>query len=359
MIVTGVAGLGLGGCETGSSLFGSGQNPAIAAAPQIPKVSFTQIVGGPVNVTSQLTANVVAATERQNVTVARDASQPSEYKVRGYLVAAEDKKGTKLAYIWDVLDQTGARAHQITGEEFVAGKGGADPWSVVDQATIDRIATNTAIQLAAWAPTRPSAASTVVASGQPTSLQGAGGSTVAQATADAQTQSTTISTGASSGLDPGVQNVNANVANGKSALTAGEVVPGQAQQKSAALRIKNPTAIVPVVAGAPGDGPTALTKALQRQLSANGVPVSGGAGPSAYTVQGKVLMGQPQGGKQSINIEWVVFDPAGGRVGSVKQDNNIPQGSLDGPWGRTADTVAGAAIKGVIELIQRPTVRVN
>jgi hypothetical protein len=109
--------------------------------------------------------------------------------------------------------------------------------------------------------------------------------------------------------------------------------------------------LVPAVMGAPGDGPTSLSQALQKHLASTGIALAQTQGPGTYTVQGQVQMGQPASGKQSIKIEWIVLDPAGKRVGTVSQSNTVPQGSLDGPWGRTADAAAAAAAQGIIKLL--------
>ena len=46
---------------------------------------------------------------------------------------------------------------------------------------------------------------------------------------------------------------------------------------------------------------------------------------------------QAKDGKQPIQIDWQVKDPQGKKLGTVSQKNEIPQGSLDGAWGKTAD----------------------
>ena len=72
---------------------------------------------------------------------------------------------------------------------------------------------------------------------------------------------------------------------------------------------------------------------------------------SAYKVQGTVALSTSADGKQAVQIDWVVVDPAGNRVGKASQKNSIPQGSLDGAWGQTADLVASAAAQGIIKLL--------
>ena len=66
------------------------------------------------------------------------------------------------------------------------------------------------------------------------------------------------------------------------------------------------SAIVPSVTGAPGDGSVALTSALQRELSRNGVSLTTLAGGQTYSVEGKVTVGEAKDGKQPITIDWHV-----------------------------------------------------
>ncbi len=71
----------------------------------------------------------------------------------------------------------------------------------------------------------------------------------------------------------------------------------------------------------------------------------------SYKVEGKVAMGQGKDGKQPIQIDWNVIDPTGKKLGTVSQKNEVPQGSLDGAWGKTADAAAAAAAQGIIKLL--------
>ena len=109
--------------------------------------------------------------------------------------------------------------------------------------------------------------------------------------------------------------------------------------------------MVPPVTGAPGDGDVALTQAIQRELTAKGVSLASAQGGQTYQVQGKVVMGQGKDGKQPIQIDWSVLDPKGKKLGTVSQKNEVPQGSLDGTWGKTADAAAAAAAQGILKLL--------
>jgi hypothetical protein len=354
----GIAALALAGCET-SSIFNQAsttETQAPVVAPQRPKLAFVPLIGAPATVSNQLTASVVTAIEKQSIPVAKAPNEPADYTVRGYVVAAPEKTGTKLSYIWDVNDKGGTRVHRITGEEFVAGKAGKDPWSIVDQPTLDRIATNTSAQLGAWVPA-PQAAAPLIAGQAPTgtATQLAQGAPIVppQPAVGGQVAAQPV---ASSGLILQPQNANVGgAAQPQQNLVDGKVVAPKETPIVASLPAgTKATTMVPAVIGAPGDGAVSLTKAISRQLVANGFQPASSPGPTAYTVQGKVSMGQPADGKQTIKIEWQVFDPAGKRVGTVSQSNAVPQGSLDGAWGKTADAAAAAASQGIVKLLPKP-----
>jgi hypothetical protein len=111
--------------------------------------------------------------------------------------------------------------------------------------------------------------------------------------------------------------------------------------------------LVQAVSGAPGDGQRSLTVALKKRLYAGGVKLANGPAVNVYTVKGSVSLTDASGGKQSIRIDWQVLDPSGKKLGTVSQQNTIPKGSLNGPWGAIADAAAGAAADGIIKLIPK------
>ena len=111
--------------------------------------------------------------------------------------------------------------------------------------------------------------------------------------------------------------------------------------------------VVAPVAGAPGDGQRSLTTALKKRLYAGGVKLANGTAANVYMVKGSVKLVETSGGKQSIRIDWLVLDPSGKKLGTVSQQNTIPKGSLNGPWGAIADAAAGAAADGIIKLLPK------
>ena len=73
----------------------------------------------------------------------------ANYRVRGYLAAQVIRGRTHISWVWDVYDDDKLRALRIVGEE-AGGRGGADPWSVADEAMLRRIARTSMDKLAAF-----------------------------------------------------------------------------------------------------------------------------------------------------------------------------------------------------------------
>jgi len=265
------------------------------------KIAVAPIIGTTPQVAQQLSDALVTAGSDRGLTIVREGSK-ANYTLRGYLIATTEGKGAKVTYIWDVNDAGGQRVARVSGEEVVAGRAGADPWANVDAAAIRSIAGKTASQLAA-------------------SMPHGNGSASAVAAASDATPTATAST--------------------------------PPPQPAAAPAPKANGVVVAPVAGAPGDGTRSLTTALKKRLYAGGVKLANGTNANVYMVKGTVSLTDASGGKQSIRIDWQVLDPSGKKLGTVSQQNTIPRGSLNGPWGAIADAAAGAAATGIIKLLPK------
>jgi hypothetical protein len=343
-LVVSLAAFALAGCESSSNLLSGGGStaPQAAIAPQPPpangqlaKIEIAPVIGAPDNISRDLQTQLTSAMERSKISVAQANGGKGEFTLRGYIVAAREKTGSKISYIWDVTDQSGKRANRITGEEFAAGTG-KDPWATVTPQIVQSIADKTAAQIASWLP--GSSASVPVASAAPVAQPAA-------AAADAQKV-------ASAAATPAVASGTTPAATPASLTTAANtpVVPTGPTTGSIDANATIAT-MVPAVTGAPGDGSATLTTAIQRELTKNGVALTTTPAGQTYKVEGKVVMGQGKDGKQPIQIDWNVIDPAGKKLGTVSQKNEVPQGSLDGAWGKTADAAAAAAAQGILKLL--------
>ncbi|MFZ4808041.1 MAG: hypothetical protein ACOYLQ_12340 [Hyphomicrobiaceae bacterium] len=271
------------------------------------RVAIAPVIGAPDGVARQLSQQLAMALEAKQIGVSKPG-EASDFTVRGYVVAAKEKTNTKVSYIWDINDGTGKRINRVTGEEAAASGADKDPWQAVTPQIVQSIADRTATSLASALPA--TTGSVAVASAAP-------------GAAPAATPRTSATTTAS--------------------------IP----QSGATLQ-----AVVPSVTGAPGDGAQSLAAAMQRELTRSGIQL-GAAGTTAYRVEGKVQLGQGKDGKQPIQIEWQVKDPRGNKLGTVSQKNDIPQGSLDGAWGQTAEVAAAAAAQGVIKLLPQSQTQTN
>jgi hypothetical protein len=308
-VLMAVAGFGLAACESATSLFNfsSPATPEVAVStpppsqPPLAKVAVAPVIGAPDAIAKQIQQEFTGAIEKQRVSVTANKEDRADYTLRGYIVAAKDKSATKVSYIWDVTDPSGKRVNRITGEELVAANAAnassKDPWAAVTPQVAQAIASKAANSFVAWLPSQ-SGQPAVAAVGQPAAV----------------------------GAHPSAP-------------------PSSATKRAPVM------AIVPSVTGAPGDGIKSLTAAIQRELTGKGVSISDKPTAVAYRVEGSVTMGAAAQGKQSIHIEWLVRDPQGKKLGTVSQRNEIPEGSLDGEWGKTADQAAGAAAQGILKLL--------
>ena len=107
-------------------------------------------------------------------------------------------------------------------------------------------------------------------------------------------------------------------------------------------------------AGAPGDGeqslPRAITEVLKRQDVAI---VTDPEAKADLVLDAEVVVAKPKAGKQNVKIVWRVRRKDGGEIGTVGQENDVPAGLLDGPWGDVAYMVAVSAQDGIMQLVVR------
>jgi hypothetical protein len=327
-----IAAMALAGCESSGSIFsGLSSGPAVAtpepvkpvAQSPLARIAMANVIGAPDAVSRQVAEQIVQAGERQRITLINDRDAKGDYTLRGYVVASKERAQTKVTYIWDLTDPTGKRVNRITGHEMAPAGTAKDPWVAVTPAVTQSIADKTATSLATWlAANKPGGAP-------------AAGAPIAQAPAS----------------DAAAPRQVAAASPAIAAPTTPAPEPAAARTTTtASLPANDIAAIVPAVSGAPGDGSTALSSALQRELSRQGVTLANRPGAS-YRIEGKVALGAPADGKQTIQIDWLVRDPQGRSLGTVSQKNDIPEGSLDSTWGSTADAAAGAAAQGILKLL--------
>jgi hypothetical protein len=108
------------------------------------------------------------------------------------------------------------------------------------------------------------------------------------------------------------------------------------------------------ITGAPGDGDNSLATSITAVLKhADMDLVDADKGKPDLDVDCDVKLDPVQGNKQHVKIVWHVARAAGGEIGQVAQENDIPSGRLDGAWGDIAYNVAMAAADGIMQLVDR------
>ncbi len=124
---------------------------------------------------------------------------------------------------------------------------------------------------------------------------------------------------------------------------------GPVTAESTAPQANFPTVSVKPVEGAPGDGRESLRLAVLQSLNYNGVRHDDANPQVTLTC---TLTSTPfESNLQKVEIVWRALDAQGKELGTVKLDNAIPVGALDGPWGPTAFAIAEAALNDLLALL--------
>lgn len=108
------------------------------------------------------------------------------------------------------------------------------------------------------------------------------------------------------------------------------------------------------VTGAPGDGGESLANAISGFLKRQDlVIVTDPQADADLILDADVAVAQSKAGKQHVKIIWRLRRKDGTEIGTVAQENDVPNGLLDGPWGDVAYSVAVSAQDGILELVAR------
>ncbi len=131
------------------------------------------------------------------------------------------------------------------------------------------------------------------------------------------------------------------------ALTAGRPTIATDPTQSAAHR---PTARLQMPpAGLPGDGDTALARAMRNALERHGILVVGSGGD--YIVEAKVTVTAAPPGQEILAVSWIVHRPDGKSLGTIDQKGAVPAGRLRLPWAELASNIAQGGADGVAQVV--------
>lgn len=87
-------------------------------------------------------------------------------------------------------------------------------------------------------------------------------------------------------------------------------------------------------------------------IQAAGLAVTDQPAQASFGIVGTVTTQAVAGNKDHVTLVWEVIDPASGAVvGTVRQQNIVPSGLLEAPWGGLAFAVAQAALEGIGDIL--------
>ena len=110
---------------------------------------------------------------------------------------------------------------------------------------------------------------------------------------------------------------------------------------------------VETVAGVSSEQAVILRQAMTNALRRHKLTVPRIKRKRDLVIAGKVSLGPPKAGQQSIKIDWSVRQSGGDEIGNLKQANMIAEELMTKNWSDLAQMIADAAAPGVVEVVKR------
>lgn len=112
-----------------------------------------------------------------------------------------------------------------------------------------------------------------------------------------------------------------------------------------------PPAFTISVGPAPGDGASALTRALDAELKARAENAPWLTAQN-IVIEGSIATASRSDGRTDVSIHWLIKSADGQRLGEIHQKNALAAARIAGRWGEVAETAARAAADGVVAVLQ-------
>jgi hypothetical protein len=331
----------LAGCNGASSPFAKDalQPLSLRAPPPIAVTALTNLAPERAAIVAETLAKTAA---RRHFSIVQ-GSFAEGYKLAGTFGATLQGNVASLSYRWVLTGNTGGVLHVIEGAEQ-APANGTDPWAAVDRNMLRRVAA-------------------VTAEGLSSRLAELGFSTRGEGVPPPLDAFAKAGPGAEKDID-----LEAYYGSLEAATAAGAPVPPPPPTPPPAPSVDQPATAVPGAApsgnraeiravavtevrGSPGSGNDELVRAMRRTLVEAGWPVLEEARADAFTIVGEVALGPATGAAQRVRVDWTVKMPDGKVIGTIKQANDVPSGSLDKGWGDTAYYATQAAAEGIFQVV--------
>jgi hypothetical protein len=343
-------------CSGGGSLpfAKSGGGTPGPSGKTVPPIDLVEVTGLPASKLPQLKDALAVSAGKRDMAIIDSKLDNTTLSLSGNFRIIPDVAAVRLGYTWTLTDPVGTVLHTISAEEVAPGTPAGDPWLQVTPAVLQRVAAYTAESLSSRLSQLGYATQV---GGLPPPLE-----TYARAGPDASKDIDYETLNGPMNAPPtAMSEASPTARSNGSALAAAAAEPIDEHPVAAAAKPepdaagrKQITAVVVLpVSGAPGSGNDDLTKAMRQTLEEAGWPVLIKARDDTLTISGRVKLSPARGKTQNVALAWTVKTPDGKTLGTVKQANDVPRGSLEGGWGDNALFAAQAAAGGIYDLVKK------
>lgn len=112
-------------------------------------IRFLPIIGAPLPAVTPLSRQLGTEARARGITIKGSGDQAAGHVLKGYFSCIGGGGTITVTYVWDVLDNKGARLNRIQGQESFAGNA-TEPWSAVPPSVMQTIATKTMDSYTRW-----------------------------------------------------------------------------------------------------------------------------------------------------------------------------------------------------------------
>lgn len=268
-------------------------------------ISIAPVEGAPSAATLKLGAAVASALVKHDIPASDRTTNLTSYLLYGRLEAQRPRSGQQAVTAhWRLEDAAG----RLVGERTTRLEASAKAWDTGADQVIGALAEASAAEIAPLLADEPAARSATATSAKPEAAAG-----------------------------------------------KAEATPGKAEAVAAKTEETGRTRVaIHPVSGAPGDGAKSLANAIAIVLKRQDLTVLDDVTAKADVIlDGEVSIKPVKPDKQHVKIVWHVRRADGAEIGTVGQENDVPKGMLDGPWGDLAYSVAVAGADGLMQVIAR------
>lgn len=99
------------------------------------------------------------------------------------------------------------------------------------------------------------------------------------------------------------------------------------------------------IVGAPGDGNTSLKRNINAILKRAKIKIAKPDERADVVISGAILLKSHDATQQMVRLNWLLQDHQGRELQSLKQQNLVPNGQLDGRWGDIAYAIAVGVVQ--------------